>query len=302
MALLEQICGLGLLLCALWLSWHRWIRPHRHNLNAQGVGMLMLAAFAVMGGLIGSPFWWVNDPDTFSWALPPLAARLLGAAAFAFAVTGCYAVEHKEQRLIRSYVWMIAVYLAPLVAAILLFHLNRFDWQAPITYAFFAIAGGMAIAAIWHLVRGTRLGNEFAEAIVEPVPAMVHPWLWLVAVATGLWGLAMFVYPPGPWPQIWVWPQDALTSRLIATMLLTLCAGAILALQSAAQARMSLWMFTVYGVGAAAACFTNLADGKPVPTTYAGAFCLLALISAALLAIDFAMSRRIAAPARPAQP
>jgi hypothetical protein len=294
MALLEQLAGLFLMLAALALGWWRWIAPYRAHLDSQGLGLLTLAVLTIVGGLIGSPFWWIDDPNSFSWALPPLAGRLLGAAGFAFAVTGCYALEQRKERLIHSYIVMLAVYLAPLVGAILLFHLDRFDWHAPITYAFFVVAGGMAVAALWHLVRGTTLSKDFQDGTVQRVPAGLRTWLWLVAIVSGAWGAAMFIYPPGPWPQIWVWPQDPLTSRLIATMLLTLCAGAFTALQSTAQARMSLWMFVAYGFLAAAGCFMNLVGGKPIPEAYTSAFCALGVISAAFLLAGPKVQRAVA--------
>jgi hypothetical protein len=91
-----------------------------------------------------------------------------------------------------------------------------------------------------HLVLGTTLGETFRDEKAGPLSTIAQIWLWLVATVAGLWGLAMLVYPQGPVRQIWVWPQDPLTSRLIATMLLTICAVALMAVQSAAQARMSL--------------------------------------------------------------
>jgi hypothetical protein len=291
MALLEQFAGLFLMLALLALGWWRWIAPYRAHLNNQGLGLLVLAVLTVVGGLVGSPFWWIDDPNSFSWALPPLAGRLLGAAGFAFAITGCYALEQRKQQLIRSYIVMLAVYLAPLVAAILLFHLDRFDWRAPITYAFFVVAGGMAVAALWHLGRGTTLSKDFQDAIVQRVPSAMRTWLWFVAIVSGAWGAAMFIYPSGPWPQIWVWPQDPLTSRLIATMLLTLCAAALVAIQSVAQARMSLWMFVAYGFLAALGCIQNLVAAKPVPIAYAAFFCALGAISAAFLFVGPKASR-----------
>ena len=197
-------------------------------------------------------------------------------------------VAARQQRLIRSDIALLAGHFDAVVAAILLFHLARFDWRAGITYAFFAISGGMAAAALWHLFRGTTLGGKFDDPAPRPVPRLMQAWMWLVAIVTGLWGLAMFIYPQGPWPQIRVWPQDPLTSRLIATMLLTFATGALLELHSAAQARMSLWMFVTYGVGAAAAFFWNVTAGKPVPAAaYAGMFCVLAVGSLALLFIRF---------------
>ena len=80
MAVLEQVLGLALLLGAIWFGWWRWIAPYRKGLDSQGVGLLMLAVLAIAGGFIGSPFWWTDAPNSFSWALPPLAVRLLGAA------------------------------------------------------------------------------------------------------------------------------------------------------------------------------------------------------------------------------
>lgn len=292
--LLEQIGALILLCCGLAFGWHRWIRPYRKELDAQALGMMMLAILAVAGGAFGSPFWWMDYPASFSWTLPPLAARLLAAAGASFAVTGWYALEQRREDLVRSYVAMLAIYLAPLVAAIVLLHLGRFDWRAPITYAFFVVAGGMALAALWHVARETKLGPSYQARAERAVLRIVRTWLYLIAAVTGLWGLALFVHPQGPLPQIWVWPQDALTSRLIASMLLTLCVAATLGLRSLAQARMSLWMFVVYGIGAAAACFWNLAAGKAVPPFYAAVFSMLGPISLALLFVPQAPQRQSA--------
>lgn len=48
---------------------------------------------------------------------------------------------------------MLAVYLAPLLVVIPLFHLDRFELSAPITYAFFAIVLPMTAAALWYTYR-----------------------------------------------------------------------------------------------------------------------------------------------------
>ena len=192
-----------------------------------------------------------------------------------------------QLRLVRLYCALIAVYLGPLVVAIALFHLGRFNWAAPITYGFFTIAGGMTIAALWHLVRRTGLGpaeRAGGGTSDRAAPGVVRLWMWLVTAILGAWGLVLFVLPHGPWPQIWVWPQDPLTSRLIASMLLTLAAGAALSLSSGERARLMLWMSVAYGAGVTAAGLMNKVAGKPVPITYVTAFAVLALISLCLLA------------------
>jgi hypothetical protein len=297
-SLFLQLIGLLLLLGGVWLGWHRWGRPYHRALDMQAKGMLALAIVTIVGGLVGSPFWWMDYPDSFSWKLPPLASRILAAAGLAFAVTGCYALERKQRHLVRPYIWLLAVYLGPLVVAILLFHLDRFDWHAPITYAFFAVAGGMAAAAVWHIARGTELTALDRESEEEPLSSILRPYLWIVAMVMGAWGLAMFVFPQGPQSQIWLWPNDPLTSRLIASMLLTLSAGAILALRTAEAAKMNLWLFVTYGVGVTAACLWNAASGKPVPLAYAVAFTILTLTSLLMLWISF---REISPGAEPAR-
>lgn len=275
--LLEQILALFVLLCGISIGWRRWVGPLRAELDANAIGMLVLAILAVVGGAVGSVFLWRNDPNSFSWTLSPLAARLLGSAALAFAITGCYALEQRSERLLKAYIVFLAVYLAPLVVAILLFHLDRFNWNAAITYAFFVIAGGMALAAIWHLVRRTALGPSFAGSDQQAPLLVTRCWLWVVAIGMGLWGVSLFLHPTFPLPAIFIWPRNPLTSRLIASMLLTLSTAAVLGIQSTEQARMSLWMFVAYGAAAFVACLWNAVGGKPVPVSYAGAFCGLAL-------------------------
>ncbi len=280
--------SLALVLLALGMlfGWHRWVRPNATELDFQAKGMLALAILAAAGGLIGSPFWWLGYRESFSWQLPPLASRMLAAAGISFAVVGWLALERMQQRLIHLYIVLIAVYLAPLVVAIGLLHLDRFDWAAPITYGFFLIAGGMTIAALWHLIRRTALGPaEVTSRAGEdrPAPTAVRLWMWAIATIAGLWGVALFVLPNGPWPQIWVWAQDPLTSRLIATMLLTLSAGAIFATSSRESAKLTLWMLVTYGIGVAAAGLMNQVAGKPVPVTYVTTFGIMALISLVLL-------------------
>lgn len=76
----------------------------------------------------------MDHPSSFSWDLPPLASRMLAAAGWAFGVATLAALQRPVPH--RTGLLMLATYLAPLLAAVLLFHLDPY---APITYAFFAI-------------------------------------------------------------------------------------------------------------------------------------------------------------------
>jgi hypothetical protein len=277
---LIQVAGL-LLLCGLVFGgWLRWINPYEATLDTQQKGLLVLVILTIAGGAGGGVFWWMVSPISFSWQLPPLAFRMLGAAGFAFAITGLHVMHRRRASLIRDYIILLAVYLVPLVGAILLFHLDRFNWHAPITYAFFIVAGGMAAAAVWFIA--CRTMPPFDES-PNPVPStLVRSYLFLVMVIFGAWGLTLFIFPSGRLPQIWVWPQDALTTRLIATMLLTIGTAGLLGRSNTEAVKMSACMFVVYGFGVMFACSANASMGRPIPFTYLVAFALLALTSVPL--------------------
>jgi len=281
--LLQALVGVGILGAGLWLGYRRWIKPRQHALGIQARGLLALLVLTLMGGLIGSPFWWFDEARSFAWDLPPLASRMLAAAAVSFVVGTYLALQRPNAQRVRLVLIMLAVYLAPLVAAIGLFHLDRFDLAAPITYAFFAIAGGMTLAALWYVLRQPAV---LAEQPGDSVPARpaVRAWLAIVAALAAAWGLALLATDSGPVPLLWVWPGDLLTSRLIGVMLLAIAAGGATAPPSADAARVMLAVILTYGLGLALAALWNVLISRPVPLAYAVVFGTIALGSGALLA------------------
>jgi hypothetical protein len=279
--LLQALVGVGILGAGLWFGYQRWIAP-RSALDLHAKGLLALLVLTLMGGLIGSPFWWFDEPRSFSWDLPPLASRMLSAAGLSFVVGTFLTLQRPSARRIRLILIMLAVYLAPLVAAILLFHLDRFDFSAPISYAFFAIAGGMTLATLWYLLRRAPILDE-APHDHSPTHPFTHGWLALVAALTLVWGLALFATDSGPAPWIWVWSGDLLTSRLIGVMLLAIAAGALASLRHADSARVMLAVVLTYGMGLALAGLWNVTVARPLPLGYVLVFGALALGSAGLL-------------------
>jgi hypothetical protein len=266
-----------------------WVRPLAAGLDRQAVALLALVTLTLAGGFIGSPFWWLDEENSFSWKLPPLASRMLAAAGWAFVVASLFALKRPTRNRLRLHLVLLTVYLAPLVVAALVLHTDRFDFHRPITWSFFAIAGTMTFASIYFLFRFPEMpaGGE-PEA---PVPATIRVWLLLLGVATGLWGAALFYTDSGFWSPIWVWPGDPLTSRLIGVMLLAIGAGSLWSIRSADTARMMLAVASVYGLGVAAASLWNQVNHKPVKELYVLAFGAIALTSLAFLAVEVAATR-----------
>lgn len=221
---LIQLFGLALLMAGIAFGYWRWVRPHEASLTAQGRGLLLLTILTLMGGFVGSPFWWADELRSFSWDTPPLASRMLATAGWSF-VAVCYlALRRPSRQRLRLVILLLFVYLFPLTVAILFFHLDRFDFAAPITYAFFAIVVLMDIATGWYLLRQPAvLPGRLQDR--EPAARIVKIWMLFAAALTGLWGLALFVTDSGPIAAIWVWSGDLLSSRLIGVMLLAIATG-----------------------------------------------------------------------------
>lgn len=274
-----QILGLVVLFAAVSGGYWRWIRP-RPNLHMQAKGVLLLLILTMAGGLVGSTGWWFDEPRAFSWDLPPLASRMLAAAGWAFGAATIMTLQRPTTRRIRLVLLMLAVYLIPLAVAIVLFHLDRFDPNAPITYAFFIIVASLVIPTLWYLVRPAVV---LPDAPISPTSSAVRGWLLVVAAITALWGIALFITDSGPISLVWVWPGDLLTSRLIAVMLLTLATAAFYSLRDADTARVTLVVLVVYGLGAALANLWSATAGKPVQPLYVLVFGVMGIISLVLL-------------------
>lgn len=256
-----QLLGLLLLFSGVWWGYQRWLKPYAKELNWSERSLLILVILTFIGGFVGSFGWWWDVPASFAWDLPPLAARLLAAAGWSFAVACWLTLERPSLPRLRLIILMLFVYLAPLAIAIVLFHLDRFDWTAPISYVFFALVVPMTAVSLWHLLHPMGIIQVKDDV---PVMGVARVWLWGTAVLTALWGLALFLTDKGPSTLIWVWPGDLLTSRLIAVMLWTLAAAAVYSLRSQEALRVTLAAMVVYGMGVVAANVWNVAALKPL--------------------------------------
>ena len=219
---------------------------------------------ATAGGWIGAPFWWMAAPASFAWTPAPLAFRLLAVAGITFGAVGLAVLRHPTAAAIRLVLRMLAVYLV-LVAVLLVLHRDRLDWSAPISWAFCAVAGGLALGSAVALVRLVRLAPPGPGPSPQPGERLV----WgLAAVLFGAWGVALYLTAQGPVAAIWLWPQDALTSRLIGTMLLTLALVALEARARADLGRLAALVFAVYGLGVAATVLLAAWSGRPLLWAY----------------------------------
>ncbi len=249
-----QVIGLAVLILGMALG--EGVLQRRMPLAGAARQARALALMAGVGGLVGACAWWQNLSYAFAWALPPVAARFLAVAAVAFGVTALRAAWIGSVGHLRMIAVMLVVYLGPLAGAAVLLHLDRFDPLAPITYGFFAVVVSMVIAATLALLR-----------LPDGVRGLTSGMLGLVGLLAGLWGLVLFIWPAGPWPLIWPWPQDPLTTRLIAAMFMTVAAACHFA-ESPGERRTAYILCFIYGVGISLVVTLALWLGKPASLAY----------------------------------
>lgn len=273
-----QSLGLVLLLSGVGAGYRYWITPYGSTLPGHPRGLLLLLLVTLMGGLIGSPFWWLDEPRSFAWDMPPLISRMLAAAGWAFVVVCFRALQRPVWRRVRLVLVLLAIYLIPLALAALLWHRNRFDFMAPIAYVFFALVVLLVLGTCWYLLYQPVIIPETSQDTL-PSPAWIRAWLLFITCLTGLWGAALFVTATGPWAWVWAWPTDALSSRLIGVMLLALASGAFYSRHYADVARSMLATLSIYGVGIALAGAWNIVAGKPLRVDYVVAFGSIGIIS-----------------------
>jgi hypothetical protein len=224
---------------------------------------LTLAA-TMGGGFWGAFAWWPDFPGGFAWDLPPLVARMMATAGWAFALVCGLILRDPTPARLRFALWLLLAYLVPLALAILALHLDRFDFDQPLAWGFFIIVTGLILLA------GAGLRRLPRPAPGQPEPA---GRLMLIGLPCLLIGGYLFLIPQGgpdwgPLASFILWPDDALTTRLVAAMPLTVAAGALLASRDRALTPLTLCFTALYAVGVVVAGLWNLTAGRPLPLPY----------------------------------
>jgi hypothetical protein len=244
---------------------------HRRWREAEvgGASARAMLILVTIGAALGAPLWWAGAPSAFPWALPPLAGRMLGAAALAFAVLGVRTLERPTPARVGMLAVATEVYLVPLVAAIALLHLGRFDWTRPVTYGFFILAAVLVAGVAPSMRRDPR---------ASPPPSPIGFVLLGFAGVYAALAAALLFVPATPWPVLFPWASDPLTSRLIAVMPASLAAAFVLAARDRTLVAEAGIFAAVYGAGVIVALVANVMAGKPFLVVYAVIFGLGAVV------------------------
>jgi hypothetical protein len=140
--LVSQVFAAILLGSVMWLAYRKFVKPYAASLDFQQRGAVLLILLALAGGFVGSPFWWLDEPRSFAWDLPPLAGRMLASAGLIWVWPG----DPLSSRLIG--VMLLAV------AAGSAYSLRYADTSRVMLATLATYGLGLAVASLWNLAAG----------------------------------------------------------------------------------------------------------------------------------------------------
>ena len=233
----------------------------------------------MLGNLLVTPAgFWV-------WPMPALALRFLAAAAAAYVVGSAYALTRPRWAESELLIATVLLYGLPLLLA-MAFDAAQIDWGAPIAWAFVVVVSPAVLISVVYLWR-----NRYrTRAEKAPPPAMpTRSFLIILAVLAVGVGAWVYIAPKSagvvwPWAELKAW--TLLDSRLIASMLLTIGGGALLALwrNDRGTAQIFLVMLCAYcifasiGVGLHAAVTPAFVGQDVTYIVIFGLVCLASLV------------------------
>ncbi len=180
-----------------------------------GGGIGFLANFFLISG-----FW--------PWEMSPLAYRFLAAAAAAYVVGSLIVFARSRWAASEMLLATVIVYGVPLVGAVLMTP-EVVLWDRVVAWLFIGIVTVALIISVFYVVRERRRVRLDGGI---PLGGPLRSYLLLVGVLALVVGAVVFVAPKQsgllwPWAPLDLWKP--LDSRLIASMLLTVGGGALLA-------------------------------------------------------------------------
>jgi hypothetical protein len=188
------------------------------------VKLLTLALLG--GGLIGGLLNYFLVSGNWPWLMPPLASRFLAGAAAAYVVGSAIVLTRRDWLESEFLLFTVVAYGIPLGFAVLL-QADLIDWSKPVAWEFLGIVT-VALAICFYYLWKNR--NLAAAESKQPLTSLTHRYLLALGILTTIVGLLVYFIPKQsgflwPWAALDVWKH--LDSRLIASMLLTIAAGAL---------------------------------------------------------------------------
>lgn len=182
--------------------------------------------------------------DIWGWELSPFNTRFLGAIYLAAFVD--FAALAVVRRWVPARVVMpMDLLFMSVVLVVSLVYVDRFKWEQPVTWAWFAIFISVPVYAAYFLWRFRAM---LRAAATHP-PATLRLVLIGAAVPLAGYGLGLLA-APGTFTGFWPWPIDGFHGRIYSAIFLTLALAAAILWRTASSLELALLGLTCAVLGA----------------------------------------------------
>jgi hypothetical protein len=182
--------------------------------------------------------------DIWGWELTPFNTRFLGAIYLAALPDFVALLVVRRWTLARLVVPMDLLFMS-VVLAVSLAYVDRFEWERPVTWAWFLIFVSVPVYTAYLLWRFRGAGPGSAQAPPESVR------LALIAAAVPLAGYGIgLLAAPGTLTGFWPWSIDGFHGRVYSAIFVTLGLAAALAARAASPVALGTLGLTCVALGA----------------------------------------------------
>lgn len=220
---------------------------HEHANPCIRIGLLVpaLAQGVVIAGagivLFFAP---TTGHDIWGWELTPFNARFLGAIYLAALVDFVALAVVRRWRPARLVMPMDLLFMS-VVLLVSLAYLDRFEWERPVTWAWFAIFAFVPAYASYFLLRLRRLWGVTPTAPNRRLRVA----LLGAAMPLAVYGVGLLA-APGAFADFWPWPVDAFHARVYSAIFLTLALAAAIVSRGVASVELATLGLTCVVLGA----------------------------------------------------
>jgi hypothetical protein len=223
--------------------------------------------------------------DIWGWELTPFNTRFLGAIYLAALVDFVALSVVRRWRPARLVMPMDLLFMT-IVLLVSLAYVDRFKWERPVTWAWFAIFASVPVYASWFLLRFRRF---WRLAPVAPNPRLRRALVG-GAVPLAVYGVGL-VSAPGTFAGFWPWHVDAFHGRIYSAIFLTLALATVIASRGVAPLELGMLGLTCIALGALEPIGVLVVDANvdKVEWSSAGTWAWIAMF-AAIFAYGVALS------------
>jgi hypothetical protein len=185
--------------------------------------------------------------DIWGWELTPFNTRFLGAIYLA-ALVDFVALAAVRRWAIARLVMPMDLLFMSIILIVSLAYADRFIWDRPVTWAWFAIFGSVSVYSAYFLWRFRGLWSV-SPATACPPSARLRTALLAAVIPLAGYGAGLLA-APGTLTEFWPWPINGFHGRVYSAIFLSLALASVLVARAPTSLELATLGLTCIALGA----------------------------------------------------